>query len=669
MLQSCPDAVYRILKRGGSLLLAAKILVLSRLLHKKTAANLGVAAFVEKLRMRLGKLRQKLLNAIDQRMANVNIGSSSLVDAMCAFSLATSSSCADVLRHFHYIRLNAVINGLQNESSSDATDAVQCLKLWVRTMQDTQALFPRQISNALAKLKSRSLLRDDSLRNVQDFDLETHDLWMDEEIKNFVPYVRHDDLNVTNAAHSLSTWAPSALKTYVSGLKDVLATVSDFQAIFQLRQNCLHQWLNSKGLSIGISKSEGLDLLRAAFQERLQELLKVQSKSIKTTLIAVHEALENWYAGGTKDKPPVLWHDSLIRAEVSHGAQRLIRMIDDNFHGRSGGMAHVIETYRTWLKEVNAMRIAIANSKSERWEPEDLDEEEDDPDDLEDMKYRLEKEDSNELESGLKKCIQDSIYDLQTGVALEKEKLKQSQASVEHMTFLLRITREMKQQLPEGVRATDADFSFVQDLQRLIATPLTQRVLDEYRSAIAKAATQLTTPGRILWDGEPELPVVPSPWSYRLLKFLHSVLSELGSDIWTANAVNELKEHFRQSLANELDRAETQQIRSQDAQQPSQFKDDNSVVNGETGDQEYQRESINGTNLSRDSQVQLLFDVQYLSAALLGTEVANDDALDSYCELLRNKLELSKDLASRIDSASRNYWKRTSLLFALLAQK
>ena len=649
------------------MLLASKILVLSRLLHRKASVGSNATAYTEKLRIRLGKLRQKLLNAIDRRMGSLEVGDEDVIDAMCAFSLATSSSCADVLRHFHHIRLNAVSAGFQQGDGGSSND-VRSLRMWIKTMQDTQSLFPREMSNALARLKSQPLLMDDALRGVQDFDLETHESWMDEDIKNFTPYVRHDDLNISSAAQSLASWAPSALNAYIIGLGNMLASMQDFQAVLDLRKACLQLWLGGKGRLVGTSKSEGLDLLRAPFQERLSALLKTQTDKIEEVLALVRTAMQFLDDNGAKMQQLPLWDDSLIRRNVSHGAASLTKAVTSSFNGETTDITGVVKVYTAWLGDVNGVKSAIANLRSGRWELEDLDEEEEDLDDIEDIKHRVETEDPMELENIYNDCVRSSVQTLETGVAHAKDGLQGNDTLIGQATFLLRVTREFKRQVPDGLDVANAQFAYVQELHRLVAGAVATRVLREYQEQIKKAA-QISIPGRLLWDGEPELPVVPSPWSFRLLKGLHTALSAVGPDVWTKSAVDQVKEQFGALLLKELDRIGSVSFPSSDGGSQSQGENGDSVVNGEANGREDETEATEKIDSARESRIQLAFDIEYLAAALLKTLSEGENPLNKYCEQLLHGLGLSEDLASRIKVASKDYWKRTSLLFALLGQK
>ncbi|GME59747.1 Vps51/Vps67 [Neofusicoccum parvum] len=68
VLQTCPTVIRRALKKGSTLL-AAKILVISRLLHKNLVQAPSPPPFVESLKNQLASLRRKLLHTIDKQFS------------------------------------------------------------------------------------------------------------------------------------------------------------------------------------------------------------------------------------------------------------------------------------------------------------------------------------------------------------------------------------------------------------------------------------------------------------------------------------------------------------------------------------------------------------------------------------------------------------------------
>jgi conserved oligomeric Golgi complex subunit 1 len=645
------------------LLLAAEVLVLSRHLHKKVSTDQSSAALVETLRLRLGKLRKKLLTAIDKRLGDFQTGPNEILDAMAAFSLATNSSCGDILRHFHYIRASAISHGLQKDNAERA-DALHCLQLWIRTMQDTQSLFPRQVSNTLEKLKTKPLLQNEAVSGIHEFDLDVHGLWIGEDINNFTPYVRHDDLTISTAKQLLSTWSPSALRAYVAGLSHFLDSMEDFQAVLDLRQECLHLWFSSSGRTFGITKSESLDILREAFQKRLGALLKNQHKAMEGITGAISSTLLNWPNLRDQSKAPELWKNDLTSLELSHGARLLTSRIHDSVHGTTPLIDSVLAIYQSWLLKINSIKESITGLKAKKWPMEDIDDdEEDDLDEIEDMRHRLEKEDPEQLDRQFQTCLTQSIDTIRNGVRDEQQKLGTDQESGERSAFLLRVLREIKQSLPNGIASKDVEFSYITSLHRTAATPVVEKVISQHSNAISEALLGIKVPVRLLWDGTPEMPIVPSPWPFRFLRSLHEELTATGTDIWTVNAVETLQEVTRYSLAKHLINCGQNSVEYQTNGSPSPEP----AVNGDGQVKPAGQDSTSHYTASREAKIQALFDIQYLKAAFRSDQNAANDPLHDFCVEMIKTLNLPGHETERIGKASKEYWKRTSLLFALLA--
>ena len=611
---------------------------------------------MESIRLRLGRLRQKLLSAIDKRLSGLKSDAKGVIDAMCAFSLATNSSCADVLRHFHHMRLNAissvVLNGMSHKSQ-----AIHGLEVWIRTMQDTQSLFPRQVTNALSKLKARPLLQDVEVRAIQEFDLDVHELWIGDDIKNFIPYVRHDDLTISSAASQLSQWTPLALESYISRLKQVLDSTDDFKIVLELRYDCLRLWLNSQGRVIGTTKGEVTDLFRIAFQERLSTLLETETTSANGVVSSMSQVLKAWSNEYSEDPVSNLWDEGISNMDTTHDARAKTTSIQAKLHGQSSAVTRILHQYEAWVARANDIGTAINYLSSQKWEVEDVGEDEDDIDELEDMQHRLGKEDTRDLKDRFKNSLNNSMEKIRTGIGIEQQRLEESHNSGPKAAFILRVLREIKQRLPEGMSARDVTFPYISNLHQVVAAPIVQKCTSNYQKAISKASTQINIPVRLLWDGSPELPIVPSAWPFRLLRSIHNEMSVVGLDLWTSKATEELKTLLQTSLVDQLKRGGESNPHGDNVKP---------TVNGEA--QTEAENSPHTNNVSaQDCKIQLLFDIEYLEAALQLSDDEPINAIAAFANDLAQTIELSTDSARRIRTATKDYWKRTSLLFALLA--
>ena len=659
VLQRCPGQVSSILRRGGSLLLAAKVLVLSRLLHRKASTNSEATVFVEKTRARLGKLRQKLLATVDRRIANLELDGPKLIDALCAFSLVTNSSCSDILRHFHHIRLNAISSTFQ-VAAAGSSGVVQSLNVFICTVEQTQSLFPRQVSTALSKLKSKPLLKDDGLRDGEDINLNIHENWVDEEIKNFTPYIRHDDLNISAAAQSLSIWTSKALSSYTEGLEKALSMVERFQDVLTLRKECLQLWLNCKGRLVGTSKSETLDSLRQVFQNRLDALLRISAQAIEAISEKIGEAVLARESHQPNATSPVLWRDDLTKTDTVREAQHFTNTVNSVFHGRSGELSGITKVYTRWRDDLDTIREAVTSMQITKWEFDDFDEDEDADnfEDVEDMRHRLEKEDVQDLERAYSDSVTKAICQLESSIANQSRE----QSITGTLILLLRVTRELKEKLPQGIDSLSVRFSYVPELHSALA----HQVTEQSRHVLGGTQMGISLSGRLLWDGTPELPTVPSPWTYRYLKDVQKVLSDIGSDIWTKSAIQELKKTTRSMLAEQISLPNKEAIYDT-VRQRNGVNPPESIVNGDHPGEDTDQKPTNEGESIQESRIQLLFDLLYLGEAF-STPGASDDSFHSYCMRIQSDVGLTAELIRRLQGASKAYWKRTCLIFGLLAQ-
>ena len=96
-------------------MLIAKVLVISRLIHKALGQSKDQPPIVDQLWEKLLSARRKLLRRIDSRLSNTTVESLTLVESMCAYALATSSTPTDVLNHFLKVRLDRVNTELKGD--------------------------------------------------------------------------------------------------------------------------------------------------------------------------------------------------------------------------------------------------------------------------------------------------------------------------------------------------------------------------------------------------------------------------------------------------------------------------------------------------------------------------------------------------------------------------
>ena len=200
-------------------------------------------------------------------------------------------------------------------------------------------------------------------------------------------------------------------------------------------------------------------------------------------------------------------------------------------------------------------------------------------------------------------------------------------------------------------------------LHNNIAVIVSKDKLEQYINRAKQRSHAAVT----LWDGSPPLPVQPSPAAFKFLTQIHRSMSDAGSDLWSIQCVFELRSVIIEALSKRL-----HEPAFTDATSP------NGLTNGHTEEaaNDAQESKDDASDQSHDTgtrkeaqMVQKLFDLYYIS------RVFNPRAVNSRSHLafadvvgtIKTPLRLDDDANGRLQKSAEEYWKRTYLLFGLLA--
>ena len=692
VLKSCPEAISRLLRKSSSVLLAAKVLVVSRLLHMKLSQRSKPPPYLENLRNRLGALRRRLLAVIDKQMKSLDTSSNALIEAMCAFSLATSSSPIDVLRHFHHARLEAMSEQLQNESNS-REGILGAMQVYIRTLRDTRASFPTVIAQALENLKSRPLFQSHDLHALIELNLDLHGRWIGDDIRTFTPYIRLDDLQRSKSEEALEQWAGRGLSSLIKDLRQNLENLDDTPRVMDLRRRLFELWFCSQHQCKGIEPSEVVDGLRDAFNSRWKNLTQTQIQSLESVGSLIRTIAGSQSAGIARDNQS-LWDSSILSMDTNNGAKAFRESLIARYQGNNEAFRIVSEKYTAWLQRAQSIEATIASAQAIRWEDNmaDLDEVDDI---LNDKQALLSEDDPRSLQEHYSNAVQTAFGELELSInALTKIlcETKDGQSAV----FLLRCWRDLRQRMPSSYGGHTLGLASIAQLQKVLVISALDIPVQRGKHRIRKAIRTSKVPGRLLWDGDPPLPILPSPWAFRLLREVVTSMAALGSDVWSADAINRLKEELGSSMlkivagldsgkprsngrAAELDENPGNGSKDQDILEQAEESDrlassgigaespvestrtPKSLTNGDV------HESPIGGTVSR-VKLQQAFDMFYLAYA---TRTTHSDRTEGGVETMVSKsttdLDITPESNNRMKRSAEEYWKRTSLLFALLA--
>ncbi|KAF2744519.1 hypothetical protein M011DRAFT_460809 [Sporormia fimetaria CBS 119925] len=665
VLRNCPIVIARLLKSEGQYLLAAKVLVIARLLHK--ALSQGDAAkkppIVDHLRDKLGSLRSKLLRRIDRRLARAAGDTDVLVETMCAYSLATSSTPTDVLRHFHHVRMEKILGSLQ-PGEGLKEHGVDALKLCLQTCQDTQAIFPRRLADALARLKTNPLVDNPDVRALYELSLDTHHRWIGEEARNYTPWPRHDELKRADAEKLLHQWSKQAVSAFLKGIKEVLHDTRDLKEVADLRRELVETWIVSGPRMAGVKSKSVLDELRDTMNEHLADIVSARSEALRAVIEVVPGVLKSWQDQQT---PLSLLTATSSATELSNGAQVFKQRIVDTHHGRDGNVIRVVTAFDKWMDSVLEVQAIVKHMKETRWDDpltDDLDVEDSDDDSAgEDTRQALlSGEDPRLLEEATQNALADALSTLKHDfeqISCDLSSDDEGDRTVTKAIFVLRVVREISDRVPrlrvpESATPPQSPFSAeaLLPLHELVAGHVVRPVVAAYEKSLV-AQWKSRSNSHILWEGQPPLPVQPAPSAFRVLQALAKSMAKCGSDLWVPEAVHVVK----RMAADELEKVWDNCLRMPELSEEE-------TAGGEEKAQEGSEEA-KGDDSKIEQQMeclrQLAFDILYLHRFL------SKDEESAVAGRLFEKAGLDEGMQVRLKKSTGDYARKTYLLFALLA--
>lgn len=727
LLQKCLSAVSRILRTDGSSLLAAKLLVISRNLHRALGKDGGGDDILTSVGDRLASLRQKLLRRIDRRFKRSSETSSDLVEDMAAFSLATSSLATDVVRHFQHLRLQSI-----GRSGEKAIDAANRLKVYLNTQREIRSVFPELLQASLKAVAARPLLQDPEISKLTELSLDVYQPWVTSDVKNFTPYSRHENLQHDAAKQLLDSWTEDALKGLLQSIERDVNEIEDVGHLVRVREEVLQLWLSSKRYNSTITGRDILDRLRAPFLQRLSVLSQTNfSKVTEAVQTRLDAALDGW--DPNSKTLVVAWELAASTADLSNAAMPFRKAVRDRRHGSGVETTEILDVFEKRWQDVRSFQDVLQSMREVRWD-EGVEEDEDSDDE-----YRaadlLSKRDPQELIE-VQKSNTTAFF---TAFELYLEK----KATADRMDcanpsspglFLLRIIREFRSRIPRLLQDINVQISkqllcsdIVAKIQALLIQETRIFAADDFARVNAKALS-LNYRLDSIWEGTPPLPVQLSPTTFKFLRNLVKHMESFGADVWSPDAVELLKSELRQGVAEALKshisaleqqpipktttngtnahaeqdngavavNGHSKSIESngieKDMESNSKGHETNGVLSESDtaatstkeeeptapelvpGDKKtdvppaYDESPEDKTSRLTRNYIQIIFDALYLDYALSAAkpDESADRSLQDVASTLIKKTELAERSVVKLRKSSSEYWRRTYLLFGLL---
>ncbi|KAL3257739.1 hypothetical protein ABHI18_006567 [Aspergillus niger] len=672
LLHRCASSISKLLRRRGSVLLVAKLMVISRLLHKTLSQQTTVPPFVEDLRNQLASLRRSLLRRLEKRLASAKYAAEEIIEALAAYCLTTSSSSDDAIRYFHQVRLDGIGGQLELVDPS-GENVLNSLRLYVRTLQTSKILLSRRLSDVLSKLKARPLLTDPEIRSLDDLDLGVLGRWVAADVNNFTPWIKLSELSKSDAEKTIKQWSKPAFDRFLDGCRGTLTNWLDFSKLLSLRKQTLELWLSSRSSTPTHSSLQVLEGIRSVFNDRLRGILSEQAKTLDVFGQGVASGVSHW-GDRAHTASQSLWAEDLISLDYSNGSAAFKQAVTDRLLGRDDDVSAVLEKYHGWLSVIEESRESIDGLRQIRW-ADVLDEGEDEDLDI-DVPAMLNDDDPRLLREALQAAIEQAFETLQNSLSTTFDTLEKPGQSGE-AAFMLKTIRLARRDLPVQFISSDYALSqsIVPELQKILATDIIART-GPWKSPATSKSKSGKVPGRTLWEGDPEIPVQPTPSTFKYLRRLVRSMDQYGAGLWDASTTQTLKsamldeiskaiKYSLENLNSPVDHEDSKKSASQDDEETE------SARNGEDSDPaKPETESIESDSAAdvKDRKIQLYFDSVYLNDAF-AVQHSERSQLTEVLGTLRSSLDLPAKATKNLENAAREYWKRTQLLFGLLTME
>jgi hypothetical protein len=680
VLRNAPTVMSRLMKKEGAYLLGAKILVISRLLHKALSQAKNKPPIVDQLWEKLLSMRRRLLRRIDKRLASTTGETASLVESMCAFALATSSAPSDVLQHFHKVRLDKMASELKRRDDELAKHGIIALKICIQTCLDTQTIFPRRLAEALTKLKAHPVIQDQEIRGLYELNLDVHDRWLGDEARNYTPWPRHDELQRPEAEKILHRWSKDAIGAFLKGIKKALEGEGRLKEVANLRQELIETWILSGSRMAGVKATNVLDDLRDTMNEKLESIVRDRTSGLQVVMSQLTTQLDDNFTS-TKATKLSLWSTTANSSDISNGAQTFKSTILHTYQGRDQHVNGLTSAFDKWMNSVLEVKGIVKSMKEARWDDTFADDVDDDSDDdLGDSKQTLLSDDDPRLlEEVTQEALAEALRGLGTSFAkMVEPSVKDSNGdSIHKAVFILRVVREIGDRIPrlklqDRAAALASPFSTdtLQNLYLVLATNVASPTTQRY-SASLSSAWKTTSNNQILWEGNPSLPGQPSPSAFRFLRDLNNSMAALGSDLWAPACVAVLKERVSEEARKIIEEHVTLNkggTSLTDSTTDTKEADDaaDTAVNGDTDSKQVPPTPSSASELYERRLKQLVFDTLYIQRFV----AAPDDGKDGLVAWM-HKADVSDVLdgaaMTRLRKNASDYARKTYLLFALLA--
>jgi len=548
---------------------------------------------------------------------------------------------SDVLKHLHFIRSNVLSRPREKRNIQDSI--LTRINLFLHTLRDTKACFPEIFAASLKLLGTKPLLEDSTILELDDLGLDMHLPWLPDDLVNYTPYTRHDELNRSKAAQLLRDWGVQACKVLGEAVNLDIKDSQDLPTVLDARRAALQLWLTSRRITSGLPWSQVLDNLRGPFDRQARAIIQNSATSLRTSVCGIIiSTIKVW----SKEAAPItqeeLWSKSLVRMDISNGAIEFQKAISNSLTGKNDAIEQLVRILDSNRQKVQNIQAAFKEMKDTRWEYDDIDDDDDDNDDDSGSSIsKLSKTDPEELQQVLSQSMVEAIQQIDEVLSSQVEA---DTCGFEDYSsigpFVLRSLRELRYHVPRLLQFVDkvakAELLCV-GLVNTLHKSLAKHLVNKKEASFAGAVRKLIHSRyniESLWTGSPPLPVQPSTGIFKTLRMTVKDMEAIGIDMWSVDALKQLKAAQQEALTKSVEEQLShvrKLLSSDEASKSAAIPDKPGVDEGINGDQPQNGpiSSSIDSNLVDEQSVNGHADVSENILTVLGIPNGNSQAADS----------------------------------------
>ena len=639
LLSKCPLVTSGLLNKKTSLLLAAKLLAISRhLISVVRKQQVGADQVYPELRSReasLDEISRRLKVRLDGYLARTSGSTTEIAQVLAAQALVRDQGASQVISRFQDLRIKK-LHTIFKQTTSRHQRCEIALHHLLDSLNQIHAFRDGVLSKTWRGISQNAVLVDPLVLQITELNLSALQSQLPPEITGYrlrfsgsVAY----DVDAEGFNQRISD-------AFCRELRTVLKDCTSLPEAFDLRNSLLHARPNH-GSRSAYNKSMFQTVMRL-FDEWLTQHVTDEARRLDEVLETFETVIADTSSVPAQKDSSIHspWHPSLAPSSSSLNHEDYMQSIVRTSQGYTDQLSSIVEKLDAYVMRIHATRRSIASTRQHHVDQSDSDSEDDTESETENDgagsprpgKRRTSATKGPKLLSAMEDSTTQAIIEMRNRLEgfLTEELEKEPETS--KIGILIRSEREISRRLK--LLQPQVELNPFKPSEQLLSL-LVERTISEPMATLRRGYVRsIRSPvARKLWVGEPAKPSLPSSAMFRFLTDLTNAMSIVGQDLRTG--------FFRQMLHRAVRRAVEDILELGTAVEK--------VIKPERGDEEDGVDNL--------AMLQVEFDRCYLQEAM-GSSLS-----DKHDQTQETSPLPDPDLASRAAA----YWKRTHLLFSIVS--